>query len=67
MYVLRRDDGGTPDDPTDDTWAKEAKLTADNPVIAERFGMSVAVSGDVIVAGNQCGGTAEVFRWNGVQ
>ncbi len=63
VYVFRRDDGGTPDDPRDDTWRQEAKLTVADGRIADRFGMSVAVSGHVIVAGGECGGTVEVFRW----
>lgn len=70
-YVFRRDGNGTPDDPTDDTWSQEAKLTLD-PQLPQRLGMSVAISGDVIVVGTECGGTtekttegsAEVFRWN---
>ena len=65
VYVFRRDDQGTPDDPTDDTWPEEAVLTVADPRISEFFGMSVAVSGDVIVVGGICGNTVEVFRWDG--
>lgn len=65
VYVFRRDDQGTPDDPADDTWPEEAILTVADPRISEFFGMSVAVSGDVIVVGGQCGNTVEVFRRRG--
>ncbi len=64
VYVFRRDDHGTPDDPTDDTWAQEAKLTAPDPQFEQLFGWSVGVSGDVIVVGKPGWDeeTAEVFR-----
>ncbi|MCH7596309.1 MAG: hypothetical protein IID35_07090, partial [Planctomycetes bacterium] len=65
VYLFRRDDQGTPNDPADDTWPEEAILTVADPRISEFFGMSVAVSGDVIVAGGQCGNTVEVFQWSG--
>jgi hypothetical protein len=67
VYVFRRDDHGTPDYPIDDAWPQEAKLTVADPRIAERLGMSVAVSGNVIVAGGECGGAAVVFRWDGTE
>jgi len=67
-YVFRRNDHGTPDDPTDDTWTQEAKLTAPDPQQGQLFGISVAINGDVIVAGKPYNGnlgSAEVFRWTG--
>jgi len=68
VYVFRRDDHGTPDDPTDDTWGQEAKLTAPDPQFEQLFGWSVAVSGDVIVAGKPgFGHSAEVFRYDGTE
>jgi len=65
VYVFRRDDQSTPTDPNDDTWFQQARLTATEP---EPWGLgaSLAISGDVIVAGPVCGGLVEVFRWNGI-
>jgi len=66
VYVFRRDDHGTPDDPDDDTWPQEAKLTGPDPQFEQLFGWSVAGSGDVIVVGKPAfGHSAEVFRYNG--
>ncbi len=64
-YVFRRDDQGTPDDPADDTWFEQGKLTIPDPQLSESLGMSVAISGDVVVAGSECAGAVQVFRWNG--
>ncbi len=68
-YVFRRDDGGTPNDPSDDVWTETAKLTASDAAADEYFGHSVAVSGETAVigayadddAGGQSG-SAYVFR-----
>ena len=65
VYVYRRDDQGTPDDLDDDTWAEEAKLNAPDPQHNIGLGIDVSISGDVIVAGADCGQGVEVFRWNG--
>lgn len=69
-YVFRRDDGGTPDDPEDDTWIEEAKLTAPAPELGDIFGLSVSICGDVIVAGKPgyeySRGAAHVFRRTGL-
>ncbi len=66
VYVFRRDDRVTPNDPWDDSWPLEAKLFAPDPQRGQLFGYSVAISGNVIVAG-QPGrdASAEVYRWNG--
>jgi len=50
-YVFRRDDGGTPSDPSDDVWVEEAKLTASDAAASDSFGFSVSVSGDRAVVG----------------
>lgn len=63
-YVFRRDDWGTPDDPTDDTWNEEAKLVPPPIFALNAFGESVAMSGDMVVVGSPCGGAA-VFRRTG--
>ena len=59
-YAFERDDQGTPDDPTDDTWVERAKLMASNGVPGDRFGHSVAIDGDYIVVGANLGDTAGV-------
>lgn len=70
VYVFRRDDGGTPDDPWDDTWPFEAKLTLAEELGKEPLsllGYAVAISEGVIVAGRpyayRVPGSAEVFRY----
>ena len=52
-YVFVRDDGGTPTDPSDDTWSQQAKLTASDGAFGDGFGGSdaVAISGNTIVVG----------------
>jgi hypothetical protein len=49
-------------------WVQEAKLTADDAAANDRFGYSVAVSGDVALIGayaDEPGGSAYVFRYDG--
>ncbi len=53
-------------------WVQEAKLVADDGAEADRFGVSVAIDGDTIVAGadgndhsGESSGAAYVFVWNG--
>ena len=48
-YVFRRDDNGTPSDPSDDFWIQVDKLTAPDAADGDRFGDSVSISGDRIV------------------
>jgi hypothetical protein len=50
-YVFSLDDHGTPTDPRDDFWAQEAKLVPADGVSGDRFGGSVALSGDTAVGG----------------
>jgi len=50
-YVFRRDDDGTPSDPSDDSWVKEAILSASDAAEGDWFGYSVSISGDVAVIG----------------
>ena len=53
------------------TWSQQAKLTANEPAAADKFGRSVAISGETVVAGalhNDAGtnsGAAYVFVRNG--
>ena len=50
-YVFRRDDNGTPQDPGDDFWIEEAKLTAFDAALGDNFGFSVSIDGDLAVIG----------------
>lgn len=51
VYVYRRNQNGTPDDLGDDTWIEHDILAPASLVLGDSFGTSVAMSGDVIVAG----------------
>ena len=71
-YVFRRDDNGTPNDPSDDTWSQEAKLVPADLAAGDYFGYSAAVWGDFAmvasVADDDLGhysGSVYVFRWTG--
>lgn len=68
-YVFRRDDNGTPTNPSDDFWIEEAKIVASDPSNTAIFGQSVAIDGDLAVVGSPHGhgtvpqgGAAYVFR-----
>ncbi len=67
-YVFRRDDNGTPADPSDDVWTQDAKLLADEGNSGELFGWSVSISGNYAIAGSRFHplstrtGAAFVFR-----
>ncbi|MCH8037690.1 MAG: FG-GAP repeat protein, partial [Proteobacteria bacterium] len=68
-YVFRRDDNGTPLDPTDDLWLEEDKLMGSATAPGDMFGMSVSISGDLCVVGSWLAdsvgvnsGAAYVFR-----
>ncbi len=63
-YVFIKNNAGTPNDPNDDFWAEKAKLVAPSAAHGIGFGFSVAISGNRIVAGSDCGQSAEVFRLN---
>ena len=45
VYVFQRDQGGP------DNWGEVKKLTASNAQAGDRFGLSVAISGDTVVVG----------------
>lgn len=71
--VFRRFDGGTPGDPSDDTWFELQILTGSTTTLGDQFGYSVGISGDRIVVGARRDdsqtfdeGAAFVFEWNGV-
>ena len=59
-YVFRFDDSGTPQDPGDDVWVREAKLVASDAAEFEEFGYSVALSGDRALVGALFGDAPEV-------
>ncbi len=68
-YVFRRDDNGTPLDPSDDFWVEEDKLTASDAATHDAFGVSVSISGDRSIVGawldddaGNLSGSAYVFR-----
>lgn len=68
-YVFRRDENGTPSDPSDDVWAEHAKLLASDGAVADFFGSSVCWNNDWIVIGayadddgGASSGAAYVFR-----
>jgi FG-GAP repeat/HYR domain len=57
-YVFERNQGGA------DIWGEVAKLTASDGVADDRFGTSVSISGDTIVAGADARGGVYVFGRN---
>ncbi len=71
-YIFRRDHGGTPLDPMDDTWVEQAKLVAADGRATDHFADFVAIDGDRALIGAPYhdlglhsyfnGGTAYVFR-----
>ncbi len=64
MYVFRRDDNGTTNDPWDDVWRQEAKLESPIGLTNRSFGIRVAIQGDVIAASYLFADKVEVFRWS---
>ncbi len=68
VYVFRLDDNGSPSDPSDDIWLQQAKLSASDGVANDKFGGSVSVSCNWIVAGARAAnvgtGAVYVFRLN---
>jgi len=50
-YFFRRDDNGTPEDPSDDTWPEQVKLTASDGAAGDWFGYSVATDGGYALVG----------------
>ncbi|NOT00646.1 MAG: hypothetical protein HOP29_08465 [Phycisphaerales bacterium] len=53
VFVFRRDDNGTPSDPTDDSWVEEDKLVASDAQGDDRLGYAVSMDGDWAFAGAQ--------------
>ena len=71
-YIFRRDNNGTPGNPSDDSWAQEAKLVRADPAAGDRFGDAVAVWGDFVLVSSSWdddladqAGSVYVFRWTG--
>lgn len=58
VYVFDRDKGGA------DTWGEAARLVPDNGNSGDRFGSSVSVLGNTVVAGSEFGEAAHVFDRN---
>ncbi len=67
-YIYHRDDGGTPDDPTDDTWPLHAELTspgaAENP--NDHFGWDVDIWENRVVVGAKGWCPAEEEEFTGL-
>ncbi len=51
-YVYERDDAGTPNDPSDDTWPQTAKLVSSQPLAEALFARAVGVDGNTCVIGS---------------
>ena len=68
--IFRLDDGGTPDDPTDDTWFEEAKLVPSDTAGGDHFGSRVAIADDIALVtatgdDDACGGESICCYGNG--
>lgn len=50
-YVYVRNTSGTPSDPLDDTWQKQARLIGSDTVAGDHFGHAVEIQGDTLVIG----------------
>ncbi|MCH7885771.1 MAG: FG-GAP repeat protein, partial [Planctomycetes bacterium] len=68
-YVFRLDDGETPSDPSDDFWVEQQQLLGSDTSSGDFFGLSIALSGNWIIAGarlnddaGNASGSAYVFR-----
>lgn len=66
-YLFRLTDPGTPDDPSDDRWLQDAKLTSPDEIrTGDTFGSSVAISHGVLLIGrpgwDESSGSAYVYR-----
>lgn len=73
MFVFRRDTNGTPDDKTDDTWARAhaGELVDSTPNPDDQFGADLAIDGDTVVVGEYLGdnpavggGTGSATIWS---
>jgi hypothetical protein len=63
VYIYRRDDRDTPEDPTDDLWLQEAVLTSPQGYVDRSFGWLVAMSHGLLATGHFWADTVELFRW----
>ncbi len=52
VRVFHRNDGGTPNDPTDDAWELDTILIAEDAETSAQFGHSVSISGNYILIGS---------------
>lgn len=73
VRMHRRDDAGTPMNPTDDTWPFHSEIIPNTPTSGNRFGASVSINGTYLVVGapeEDIGaltkaGKAYIFRFDG--
>ncbi|WP_198000435.1 Calx-beta domain-containing protein [Gimesia alba] len=62
VYIYAKNDHGTPDFDSDDSWIYETTLSGPNPEELTLFGSSIAIFGDTIVVGTYTkSGQYEVF------
>ncbi len=52
VRIFHRNDGGTPDDPNDDTWGLDTIVIAGDAESAAQFGYSVSISGNYLLVGS---------------
>ena len=52
VYVYERDDAGTPNDRSDDTWPQAAKLVSSQPLENAFFGLAIGVEAGTCVIGS---------------
>jgi hypothetical protein len=72
-YVFKRNDNGTPTNPSDDFWEQKQKLSPPGGAANDSFGISVGISGVVIIVGASQGnpssgygnGAAYIYRFDG--
>ncbi len=57
-YIFHRQDNGTPEDPSDDTWIEEAEFIAGNAGGGDLFGYAICIDGDYVIAGSMQNDTA---------
>jgi hypothetical protein len=64
VYVYTRDDNGTPQDPSDDTWMEAAKLRPSSAEYVTTFGVSMSLDVDRLLVGATmafCDGRGDAF------
>jgi len=73
VLMYRRNEAGTPEDPTDDSWSFYSEVSLTNPASGDRFGDAVSINGSYLAVGakgrdigrfNEAG-AAYTFRFDG--